>query len=194
MPSPSPKVDKAIGRADQWLDGFGVLRELLLATELEEGLKWGWPCYMLNGKNVVLIHGFKEYFALLFFKGSLLTDRDGLLVAPGSMQAARQFQFAHNADTLAMRDSILAFVREAIEVERAGLKPTMKETAEFEVPEEFQVRLDEMPELEAAFESLTPGRQRQYLRHFADAKQSTTRAARVEKHLPRILDGKGMND
>lgn len=178
-----------------WHEAFARLRPLVLACGLTEELKWGHPCYTLEGTNVVLIHGFKSYCALLFFKGALLKDKAGLLTQQTEhTQSARQLRFASADDVTAMAKAIQTFVREAMAVEQSGQKVVLKPTAAFSLPEEFQTALDANAALKAAFERLTPGRQRAYLLHFAGAKQSATRAARVAKCTPRILDGKGLDD
>jgi len=174
---------------------FEKLREILLDSGLTEELKWGQPCYALDGKNVALIHGFKEYCALLFMKGALLKDPKGILVQQTkNVQAARQIRFASLADIKKQKATVKAYIREGIAVEKSGLKVGMKSVAQFGVPIEFQTRLDDDPKLTEAFKALTPGRQKGYLLHFAGAKQSATRTARVEKQAPRILKGLGLDD
>jgi uncharacterized protein YdeI (YjbR/CyaY-like superfamily) len=191
----NPLVSKVHGKERHWRAEYAALRRLCLASGLTEELKWGQACYELNGRKVVLIHGFKSYCALLFMKGALLKDPKGILVRQTkNVQAARQIRFASIADIDKQRTAIKAYIKEAIAVERSGAKVTMKTVAQFEVPEEFQKRLEEDPELAEAFRSLTPGRQKGYLLHFAGAKQSATRATRVEKHAPRILKGLGLDD
>jgi uncharacterized protein YdeI (YjbR/CyaY-like superfamily) len=191
----NPLVSKVHGKERHWRAEYAALRRLCLASGLTEELKWGQACYELNGRKVVLIHGFKAYCALLFMKGALLKDPKGILVRQTkNVQAARQIRFASIADIDKQRTAIKAYIKEAIAVERSGAKVTMKTVAQFEVPEEFQKRLEEDPELAEAFRSLTPGRQKGYLLHFAGAKQSATRATRVEKHAPRILKGLGLDD
>ncbi|MEJ2512365.1 MAG: YdeI/OmpD-associated family protein, partial [Anaerolineales bacterium] len=163
--------------------------------ELTEELKWGVPCYTFEDHNIVLIHGFKDYCAVLFFKGVLLKDEIGVLVQQTeNVQATRQIRFTDVEEIVEMETIIKAYVNEAIEVEKAGLKVDYKETTEFNMPQEFQNKLDQLPELKTAFEALTPGRQRAYLLYFSSAKQSKTREARVEKYKQQILDGKGLND
>jgi uncharacterized protein YdeI (YjbR/CyaY-like superfamily) len=195
MTTQTPQVDGYIRKNKQWQAELERLREIILACGLTEEVKWKHPCYTFDGSNIVLIHEFKEYCALLFFKGALLKDPIGILVQQTeNVQAARQIRFT-NADEIAEMEHILkAYIHEAVEVEKAGLKVELKETAEFPMPEEFQRPLDEMPELKTAFEALTPGRQRAYLLHFSQAKQSKTRTARVEKCIPQIFAGKGLND
>ncbi len=162
---------------------------------MTEELKWGWPCYTLGKSNVVLIHGFKDYCALLFFKGALLKDPNGILIRQTeNVQAGRQVRFTSVREIDELEAILKATIHEAIEVEKAGLKVDFKKASEFKMPEEFQNKLDENPALKAAFAALTPGRQRAYLLHFSAPKQSQTRASRIEKRLPQILDGKGLDD
>lgn len=191
----SPLVSRVHGKEKRWCAEFAALRQLCLASGLHEELKWGQACYDLNGKNVVLIHGFKDYCALLFMKGALLKDPKGILVQQTrNVQSARQIRFSSVADIRKQSAAVTAYIEEAIAVEKSGAKVAMKTAAEFAVPEEFLRRLEADPALDEAFHALTPGRQRGYLLHFAAAKQSATRAARVEKHAPRILKGLGLND
>jgi uncharacterized protein YdeI (YjbR/CyaY-like superfamily) len=194
MPT-NPKIDAFLERAETWREEFVALRKIVLDCGLDEELKWGQPCYSLGKANVVLIHGFKEYCALLFFKGALLKDPDGILVQQTeNVQSARQIRFTGVAEIARMQNLLKDYIQQAIEVEKAGLKAEFKKTAEFEMPEEFKAKLDGMPDLKTAFEALTPGRQRAYLLYFSGAKQSKTREARVEKHIARILEGKGLDD
>jgi len=168
---------------------------LVLDCGLTETLKWGCPCYTHNDNNILLIHGFKDYCALLLMQGALLKDPEGILVQQTqNVQAARQLRFANLEEIEKKQSTILAYIQEAIELDKAGLKMELKKTSEFAIPEEFQLVLDEMPELKTAFEALTPGRQRGYLLYFSAAKQSKTRTARIEKYLPQILDGKGLEN
>jgi len=191
----NPKADSYIAKLDRWQAELAKLREIALSCPLSEDFKWGHPCYSLDGKNVVLIHGFKEYCALLFMKGALMKDPAGILVQQtGNVQSGRQIRFTSLGQIAGMENVLKAYIHDAIEVEKAGLKIEKKTTADFEVVEEFQAKLAELPALKTAFEALTPGRQRGYLLHFASAKQSKTREARIEKHMPRILDGKGLDD
>ena len=191
----NPLVSKVHGKEKRWSAEFAALRQLCLASGLNEELKWGQACYDLDGRNVVLIHGFKDYCALLFMKGALLKDPKGILIQQTkNVQAARQIRLASLADINKQKGAVKAYLREAIAVEKSGVKVEMKSAAQFDVPEEFQKRLDNDPKLAEAFHTLTPGRQKGYLLHFAGAKQSTTRAARVEKHVPRILKGLGLDD
>lgn len=189
------KVDFYFDKAEKWQEEIEKLRDILLDCGLNEELKWGCPCYTYQDSNIVLIHVFKEYCALLFFKGALLQDAKGILIQQTkNVQAARQIRFTSAGEIVKLKTTIKTYVHEAVEVEKAGLKVTLKKTSEYEVPEEFQVKLDAMPALKKAFHDLTPGRQRAYLFHFSQAKQSKTREARVEKYIPQILKGKGLED
>lgn len=191
----NPDVDFFFNKPGKWQKEYTQLRTLLLDCGLTEELKWGVPCYTYRSQNVVLIHGFKEYCALLFHKGVLLNDTDGMLVQQTeNVQSARQVRFTSMDDILAREAALKAYIFEAIEVEKAGLKVPMKKTAEYPVPEELEQAMHENPNLKAAFEALTPGRQRGYLLHFSQPKQSKTRAARIQKCLPKIFEGKGYND
>lgn len=191
----NPKVDFYFSDAGPWREQFVALRSIILGCGLAEDLKWGHPCYALDGRNIVLIHGFKDYCALLFFKGALLKDFHGLLVQQTeNVQAGRQIRFTKGQDVAEMAPILKAYIGDAIDVEKAGQKVPLKETREFSVPEELQDRLDADPALKAAFEALTPGRQRAYLLHFSAPKQSKTREARIDKFTPQILSGKGLND
>src|SRR5215831_19338155 len=191
----NPKADWFFSRAETWQDEFDELRRIVLDCELTEELRWGKPCYMSQNANIVLIHGFKEYCALLFFKGALLKDPKGILVQQTeNVQAARQIRFTHVREILEMEPILKAYIREAIEAEKAGLQVTYKKTSEFKMPEEFQNKLMKTPALKAAFAALTPGRQRGYLLYFSAAKQSQTREARIEKCMDQIFDGRGLND
>jgi uncharacterized protein YdeI (YjbR/CyaY-like superfamily) len=191
----NPKVDFFFDRAKRWQDEFEKLRTIVLACGLTEELKWGQPCYTNQKKNIVLIHGFKEYCALLFFKGALLKDPKGILIQQTkNVQAARQIRFTKVREIVEMKTILKAYIGEAIKVEKAGLKVKLKETSEFAIPEEFQNKLDETPALKTAFDALTPGRQRAYIFYFSAPKQSKTRESRVEKCRQQILNGKGLND
>jgi uncharacterized protein YdeI (YjbR/CyaY-like superfamily) len=191
----NPLVTKAHATEQRWRAEYAALRRLCLASGLNEELKWGQACYDLDGGNVVLIHGFKEYCALLFMKGALLKDPKGILVQQTkNVQAARQIRFDSHADIDKQKAAVKAYIKEAIAVEKSGAKVAMKTAAQFDVPEEFQTCLDDDPKLAKAFHALTPGRQKGYLLHFAGAKQPATRAARVKKHAPRILQGLGLDD
>lgn len=191
----NPKVDELINREQKWQKEFQKLRSIILGCGLTEELKWGTPCYTIDGSNVVLIHGFKEYCAILFFKGALLNDADNILIRQSeNVQSGRQVRFTKLSEIEELEPILKSYVYEAIEVEKAGLKVELKKTKEYSVPEEFQNMLDESPNLKKAFEQLTPGRQRAYLLYFSTPKQSKTRISRVEKCIPLILEGKGLND
>jgi uncharacterized protein YdeI (YjbR/CyaY-like superfamily) len=191
----NPKVDAFIGRAAKWQEEYKKLRTIVLDSPLTEELKWGVPCYTFENKNVVLMHGFKEYCALLFVKGSLLKDDKGILITQTeNVQAGRQVRFSNLQQIIDLEPSLKAYINEAIAVEKAGLKVEFKPTAEFVMPAEFHQKLEEAPVLKTAFEALTPGRQRAYLLHFSAPKQTATRLARIEKCIPQILAGKGLND
>jgi uncharacterized protein YdeI (YjbR/CyaY-like superfamily) len=191
----NPKVDEYLKKAKQWQEEFKKLRSILLGCQLAEELKWGKPCYSFQNSNVVIMQGFKEYCALLFCKGALLKDTKGILVQQTeNVQAARQIRFTNLREIVALEAIVKAYIREAIEVEKAGLQVVYKKTSEFKMPEEFQNKLNELPALKTAFEALTPGRQRGYLLYFSAAKQSQTRASRVEKCMRQILKGKGLDD
>jgi len=191
----SPKVDTYLSKAKKWQAEFEKLRTIILDCGLTEELKWGVPCYTFEKRNIVLIHGFKEYSALLFFKGALLNDAKGILITQTeNVQAARQVRFTNVREIVKLKPILKAYIYEAIEVEKAGLKVNLKKTTEFIVPEEFQNRLAEIPGLKTAFAALTPGRQRAYLLYFSAPKQSKTRESRVEKCMQQILNGKGLND
>ena len=195
MQPTNPKIDAFLGKAKKWREEFEKLRSIVLACGLTEELKWMHPCYTFENKNVVLIHGFKEYCALLFFKGALLKDARGILIQQTPhVQSARQIRFTNVQEIAKLERTLKEYVFEAVEVEKAGLKVEYKKTSDFKVPEEFQNKLNEIPALKAAFEALTPGRQRAYLFYFSQAKQSKTRASRVERCVPQILKGKGMDD
>ena len=191
----NPKVDWFFNKATKWQKEYEKLRMIILDCGLNEELKWGCPCYTFENSNIVLIHGFKEYCALLFFKGALLNDANGMLIQQTkNVQSARQIRFTNLKEIMKLEKILKAYVYEAIEVEKAGLKVKLKETQEFEIPEEFQNKLNKNAALKKAFKSLTPGRQRAYLFYFSQPKQSKTREARVEKYLQKILDGKGLDD
>jgi uncharacterized protein YdeI (YjbR/CyaY-like superfamily) len=191
----NPKVDFFFDKAKKWREEFEKLRTIILDCGLTEELRWGKPCYTFQNSNIVLIHGFKEYCALLFMKGALLKDPKGILIQQTeNVQAARQIRFTNVREIVKMVPILKAYIREAVGVEKAGLEVNYKKTAEFKVPEEFKNKLDENPALNAAFKALTPGRQRGYLLYFSGAKQSKTRESRVEKCVPQILKGKGLDD
>ncbi|REE88988.1 uncharacterized protein YdeI (YjbR/CyaY-like superfamily) [Paenibacillus taihuensis] len=194
-PIKNPTVDKFISMASSWKAEFEKLREIVLESGLTEDFKWMHPCYTLEDKNVLLIHGFKEYCAILFHKGVLLKDPHGILIQQTeNVQAARQLRFTSLQEILDMELTIRAYIYEAIAIEKSGQEVVLKKATEFPVAEEFQEKLDENPALKTAFESLTPGRQRGYLLHFSQPKQSKTRTARVEKYMEHILSGKGIDD
>ena len=191
----NPKVDWFFAKDTQWQKEYEKLRKIILDCGLIEELKWGCPCYTFENTNIVLIHGFKEYCALLFFKGALLNDPNGILIQQTkNVQSARQIRFTNAKEIVKMEKILKAYVYEAIEVERAGLKVKLKKTSEFKTPEEFQKRLDKNTALKKAFDALTPGRQRAYIFYFSQVKQSKTREARVEKYIKQILSGKGLDD
>lgn len=191
----NPKVDFFFDKAKQWQEELEKLRTIVLDCQLTEALKWGVPCYTFQGKNIVLIHGFKEYCALLFFKGALLRDTHNILVRQTeNVQAGRHVRFTRVEDIARLEPLLKAYIFEAVEVEKAGLKVELKKTSEFAMPEEFQQKLDEFPALKTAFEALTPGRQRAYLLFFSAPKQAKTRESRIGKWIEPILNGKGLND
>jgi len=190
----NPKVDEHINQSKQWKDEMSALRSIILDCQLEEDFKWGKPCYSFQRKNIIIIQGFKEYFALLFFKGGIMKDLKHLLVKMGeNTQAGRQMRFENVQDILNKKSIIKDYIFEAVEIEERGEKVEIKKEAT-PIPEEFQIKMNENLELKTAFESLTPGRQRAYLFHFSAPKQSKTRESRIEKSIPNILDGKGMNE
>jgi uncharacterized protein YdeI (YjbR/CyaY-like superfamily) len=191
----NPRVDGFFKKSKMWREEFEKLRTIILDCPLAEELKWGCPCYTFQESNIVLIHVFKEYCALLFFKGSLLNDPNDILIQQTkNVQAARQIRFTNLREIVKLESVVKAYIYEAIEVERAGLKVKLKKAREFPVPEEFQKRLDKRPALKKAFYGLTPGRQRGYLLHFAAPKQSKTREARIDKCMQMIMQGKGLTD
>jgi len=191
----NPKVDFFFNKASAWQAEYEKLRTIALDCGITEELKWGVPCYTVNNSNVVLIHGFKEYCALLFHKGVLLKDTHNILIQQTeNVQAARQMRFTNLTQIEELEGIIKSYIFEAVEVEKSGIKVPMNKTKEFEVAEEFRQKLDTMPELKLAFEALTPGRQRGYLLHFGQPKQAKTREARVEKSIEAILNGKGLDD
>jgi uncharacterized protein YdeI (YjbR/CyaY-like superfamily) len=191
----NPKVDEYLGKVKKWQDELVRLREIVLDCQLVEELKWKVPCYTFNGKNIVLIHAFKEYCALLFMKGSLLNDSKNILFQQtDNVQSGRQIRFTNIQEIIDLEADLKAYIFEAIEVEKAGLKIEYKKTEDFEMPEEFQIVLNENQAVKSAFEALTPGRQKGYLLHFSGAKQSATRCSRIENSIDRILKGKGLND
>ena len=190
----NPKVDFYFNKG-KWQEELEQLRMITLDCGLTEELKWGCPCYTFQKRNIVLIHVFKEYCALLFFKGALLNDTNGILIQQTeNVQAARQIRFINVREIVEMQPILKTYIHEAIEVEKAGLKVNLKKTTEYAIPIEFQHNLDKIPALKTAFNALTPGRQRGYMLHFTQPKQSKTRESRIEKCMPQILDGKGLND
>ena len=191
----NPKVDFYFDKAGRWQEATEKLRKIVLSCGLTEELKWGCPCYMQGKNNIVLIHVFKEYCALLFFKGALLNDPDGILIQQTeNVQAARQIRFTDAKQVTKQAPALKAYIQEAIRIDKAGMKVELKRPTEFAMADEFRVKLDTDSNLKKAFEALTPGRQRAYLLHFSSAKQSKTREARVEKAIPQILEGKGLDD
>lgn len=189
------KVDFYFDKEKKWQKEIAQLRTIALDCGLIEDLKWGCPCYTFNESNIVLIHVFKEYCAYLFFKGALLNDVDNILIQQTkNVQSARQIRFTNVQEMVKMKDTLKAYIYEAIEVEKAGLKVKLKKTSDYKMPEEFKSKLDKNNALKNAFEALTPGRQRAYIFYFSQAKQSKTRETRVEKSIPQILNGRGLND
>lgn len=191
----NPKVDQFLSKAKKWQDEMTLLREIALECNLTENFKWMHPCYTLDNANIVLIHGFKDYCALLFFKGVLMKDEKGILIQQTeNVQDRRQIRFKNVEEIEKLESVIKDYINEAISIEKTGLKVVMKTTAEFNMPLEFKTVLEEMPELNKAFYSLTPGRQKAYLLYFSAAKQAKTRETRIEKYIDKILDGKGLDD
>lgn len=191
----NPKVDFFFEKDSKWQSAYQKLRSIVLDCGLDEELKWGQPCYTFQNRNIVLIHGFKDYCALLFFKGALLNDPNNILIQQTeNVQSARQIRFTTAGEITKMKAALKTYIFEAIEVEKAGLKVKLKKTADYKVPVEFQNKLDKQPVLKKAFESLTPGRQRAYIFYFSQAKQAKTREARVEKYIKQIMAGKGLDD
>ncbi len=195
MKNTNPKVDWFFNKASKWQKEYEQLRRIALDCGLKEELKWGCPCYTFENANIVLIHGFKEYCALLIFKGVLLKDPKGILIQQTkNVQSGRQIRFAGNSEIVSQKAVIKSYIREAIEVEKAGLKIQFKTTSEYGIPEELEEKLKNNPSLKKAFYKLTPGRQRAYIYYFSQPKLSATRAARIEKYIPQILNGLGIND
>jgi uncharacterized protein YdeI (YjbR/CyaY-like superfamily) len=193
--STNSKVDFYFEKAEKWKAEIEQMREIVLDCHLSEELKWGSPCYTFEKANIVLIHYFKEYCAFLFFKGALMKDPDNILIQQSdNVQAARQVRFTNVQDILAKKEILKKYIFEAAEIEKSGQKVELKKVSDFEIAEELQHKFDSDADLKKAFYALTPGRQRAYLLHFSQPKQSKTREARIEKHIPRILDGKGLND
>jgi uncharacterized protein YdeI (YjbR/CyaY-like superfamily) len=191
----NPKVDEFLSKAKKWKEEYEKLRNIVLDCELTEDFKWMHPCYTFEGKNIVLIHAFKEYCAILFVKGALLKDEHGLLIQQTeNVQAGRQIRFTKVQEIVEMEDILKAYIYESIEVEKAGLEVNFKKDTEYIIPEELENKFNEIPDLKTAFEALTPGRQRAYIFYFSSAKQSKTRQSRIEKCMQQILDGKGLDD
>lgn len=191
----NPKVDQFLEKATKWQEEMTLLRIIVLDCGLTEEFKWMHPCYTFQNKNVVLIHGFKEYCALLFHKGALLKDAEGILIQQTeNVQSARQIRFTDINQIKKQKSIIKVYIKEAIEVEKSGMKVALKQTSDYTIPEEFQNKLDSTAELKKAFNALTAGRQRAYLFYFSQAKQSKTRESRIEKYIPKILNGKGIDD
>jgi uncharacterized protein YdeI (YjbR/CyaY-like superfamily) len=195
MNNTNPKVDWFFDKPGKWQESFDKLRTIVLDCGLAEELKWGCPCYTFEKRNIVLIHGFKEYCALLFFKGALLKDPKRILIQQTeNVQAARQIRFTSVREIITSKTTLKDYIKEAVTVEKAGLKVNLKKTSDLTMPDEFKQKLKETPGLKTAFGALTPGRQRGYLLYFSAAKQARTREARIEKSVPQILKGKGLND
>lgn len=191
----NPQVDFYFNKPKKWQQEVTQLRTIILACGLTEELKWGVPCYTFEKRNIVLIHDFKEYCALLFFKGALMHDANRILIQQTeNVQAARQVRFTNLQEILKLEPTLKTYIYEAIEVEKAGLKVDFKKTSEYNIPEEFRLKLEEMPDLKIAFDALTPGRKRAYLLYFTAPKQTKTRTSRIEKYIPQILKGKGLMD
>jgi uncharacterized protein YdeI (YjbR/CyaY-like superfamily) len=191
----NPNVDFYFNKAEKWQEEFEKLRMIILDCQLTEELKWGCPCYTFQKSNIVLIHGFKEYCAILFFKGALLQDAHGILIQQSeNVQSGRQVRFTNVKQIVELEPILKTYIYEAIEVEKAGLKVILKKNTDLVFPEEFQTKLNEFPALKTSFEALTPGRQRAYNLYFSEPKQSKTRESRIEKCIPQILNGKGLND
>ena len=191
----NPEVNWFFDKSTKWQEAYQELREIALSFDLSEELKWGCPCYTIGKSNIFLIHGFKDYCAILFMQGALLKDTKNMLIQQTeNVQSARQIRFSNVEEILKSKSTVMAYIIEAIELDKAGLKVELKKTTEFTMPDEFQSALNEMSDLKIAFEKLTPGRQRGYLLYFSSAKQSKTRKERIEKYIPKILDGKGLDD
>ena len=191
----NPEINWFFDKTTKWQEAYSILREIALETELTEELKWGCPCYTLNKNNVFLIHGFKDYCALLFMQGALMKDPKKLLIQQTeNVQSARQIRFKSVTEIIKSKATIKAYIKEAIAISKSGLKVELKKTTEYKIPEEFQNVLNEMPDFKKAFQALTPGRQRGYLLYFSAPKQTKTRESRIEKCIPQILDGKGLED
>lgn len=189
------KAEEFFQKESKWKEEYNKLREIVLECDLKEDFKWMHPCYTVNGKNVVVIHGFKEYCAILFFKGALLKDPNKILIQQTeNVQSPRQVRFTNLSEIVELAPSLRSYIVEATEIEKSGKRVKLKPTADYEVPDEFSKVLEEMPELKKAFESLSPGRQRSYLFYFNSAKQSSTRRERVNRYIEKIMEGKGIND
>ena len=194
-PEYNPKVDQFINEANEWQEEFKNMRRISLDCGLAEEWKWNLPCYTYQNSNIAIIQGFKEYCALMFFKGTLLKDPNAILIKPGEhSQAQRQIRFTNVKDIIEMESILKNYIYEAIQVDKEGLEVELKKTSDYTIPEELQDKFDEVPGLRTAFESLTPGRQRAYILYFSKAKQSKTRKSRIEKYTQQILDGKGLRD
>lgn len=195
MTGKNPKVDALLRRATKWNEEFETLRTIILDCPLTEEVKWYQACYTFQKRNIVLMHGFKEYCALLFFKGVLLKDPKRILIQQTeNVQSARQIRFTNVREIVQLKSVLKAYIHEAIEIEKAGLKVRLKKTVDFKIPDEFKKKLEELPALKTAFEALTPGRQRGYIFHFSQPKQSKTRETRVERSVQQIFNGKGLDD
>ncbi|QDP38955.1 YdeI/OmpD-associated family protein [Radiobacillus deserti] len=191
----NPKVEEFLAKAKKWKEEFVKLRSIVLDCGVTEDFKWKHPCYTYDGKSVVLIHGFKDYCALLFHKGALLQDAHGILIQQTeNVQAARQIRFTNLQQIEEIEDMLKSYILQAVEVEKAGLEVELKPHSDYPIPEELEQKFDELPALKTAFEALTPGRQRAYILYFSKAKQSKTRVTRIEKYVEKIIDGKGLND
>ncbi len=195
MANKNPEVDWYFSKDTKWQNEYNLLRNIVIEAGLDEYLKWGCPCYTFQDKNIVLIHGFKNYCALLFMKGSLLKDPLNILVQQTeNVQAARQIRFSTENEILALKTNLLEYIKNAVQIEKEGQKVALKNTVQFHIPAEFEIILNEMTEVKTAFYNLTPGRQRAYLLHFSAAKQSQTREARIQKYITKIVEGKGLDD
>lgn len=191
----NPKVDKFLSQGIRWREEMESLRSIILECNLKEDFKWSWPCYTYNNRNIVLIHGFKDYCAVLFFKGVLLRDESKILIQQtANVQVGRQIRFTQKQEIFALEDILKAYILEAIEVEKAGLEVELKKTSDYSIPNEFKQKLESDPDLKKAFYELTPGRQRSYIYYFSEPKQAKTKEARIEKYVLHILNGKGLND
>ena len=191
----NPEVNWFFSKSSKWQEAYNELRDIVLSFELKEDLKWGCPCYTIDNNNVVLIHGFKDYCALLFMKGAIMEDPKSILVQQTeNVQSSRQIRFKTLDEIINQKDVLKSYIKNAIEIEKSGVKIEMKKTTDYKIPDEFQSALNEMSELKTAFENLSPGRQNGYLLYFFSAKQSKTRSQRIEKYIPKIIDGKGLKD